>query len=386
MDAFEHELTNATDPVNGHLLGAVAFVIDNTGQFLYRRASGRQLLDSDILLSDDCTLSMHSAAKFVINVAALQLVERGLVTLDEPVNKHIPEIDELLVLDFEANDVKSYRPTGLHPPSRPITLRDLLLNTSGIGYDTYMTEKYGSGQGFIYGWSIYVVQLLVERLGGHTKFVQYADEHIFGQLGMTSSTYVPAQVPAVWDRRLQIVKRTKDNDGLQADDDATQGFTSSVSDLARLFGDLLAGDKCKRLQKSEHRDLLFAPQLEPGSDAHKSFLSDTTNFGFLLDLDPDVPNEVAWKEAIFKSTSTPALNWTVAGTLIEKDDALLGTGIPADTVTFEGLANVIWTMNRERGRLMLFGNQLLPSYGVRAHNLATLFLREAWKVFGGESE
>ena len=48
-------------------------------------------------------MSLTAAGKFFTNIAALQLVERGLLTLDEPINKHLPEIDKCLLLE-EVNE------------------------------------------------------------------------------------------------------------------------------------------------------------------------------------------------------------------------------------------------------------------------------------------
>ncbi|UKZ82842.1 hypothetical protein TrVFT333_010641 [Trichoderma virens FT-333] len=405
MEAFEAELAKATNLGNGDLLGAVAMVIDNNGNFLYRHAAGRQLLDTDSPpLDPDCTISLTSAGKFLTNIAALQLVERGILMLDEPISKHIPEIEKCLIVEEVDKEIR------LRSPIRGVTLRTLLLSTSGMGTPDTYRGRFGSedrvlppdfpddahplvknqfthlffepGEGFEYGWGIYCVQLLVERLGDKDRFFQYVDHHIFGALGMTASTYRPALVPHVWKCRLQMVERKVDTstaDGmacLVARDKETYGLTCSVSDLARLFGDIMSPD-CKLLQRQEHRDLFFTPQLTPGSHAHLSLLAETTNYGFLLPLEQDVSHKVSWA-----LTPPPVINWTAAGALVEEDDTLPGSGIPKGTVAFEGQPNIIWTMNREKGRMMLFGTQLLPGYDVKAHNLAVRFLYDAWKTFG----
>ncbi|EFX04762.1 beta-lactamase family protein [Grosmannia clavigera kw1407] len=419
MEAFEAELSKATKRSNDNLLGAVAMVVDNKGNILYRHAAGRQFLDENSPpLDPDCTMSLTSAGKFVTNIAALQLVERDVLTLDEPISRYLPEIDKCLLAE-QSQDVKNGDSDGenkeerkgkriaLRRPTRDVTLRDLLLNTSGMGTcDTYK-ERFGNddrvprlefpedahylvknrsthlffepGEGFDYGWSIYYVQLLVERLGGKDRFVEYANENIFGALGMAHSTYLPAQVPEVWERRLQMVERELDIESgkahLVASDESTQGMTCSMSDVARLFGDILSPE-CKLLRRQEHRDMLFRPQLSPGSQAHQALLAETTNYGFLLPLEEGVSHKISWS-----LSPPPAVNWTVAGVLLEEDDTLPDSGIPKGTVSFEGQPNMIWTMNRERGRMMLFGNQLLPGYDVIAHNLATYFMRHAWKTF-----
>ncbi|CAK7212515.1 hypothetical protein SEUCBS140593_001529 [Sporothrix eucalyptigena] len=402
MEGFETELSKATDPVEGHLLGAVAMVTDNKGNFLYKKSAGRQRLFEDSPpLDDDCTISLYSAGRFFTKVAALQLVERGLVGLDDSINKHIPELEQCRVLEKKEDGTIID-----HPRSRDITLRDILLNTSGIcgnyaykellgveqdapgipslvfSPDTHVLARnnithlfYEPGQGYYYGGCIYMVQLLVERLGGERRYVEYAQKHVFEVLGLTSTTYVPAKTPHVWEKRLQAVER--DGNSLKPRDDLTYGVTCSVSDLATIFGDLMSEDS-KLLKDPALRDLLFTPQLAAGSPAHEMFLKDVTNYAFVLPLAEGEDCDKTWLQAL-----PPAkINWTVAGAIYETDDGLPGSGMPAGTVTFEGLPNIIWTMNREKGRMMLFGNQLFSSYDVRAHNLAVQFLRDSWRTFG----
>lgn len=353
MEGFELKLAEATQLGNRDLLGAVAVVINENGEtqcypprvsrhvsynrsatnscygarageFLYRHTAGRQFLDADSApLDPDCTLSLTSAGKFVTNIAALQLVERQLLTLDEPISKYIPEIKKCLLIEEEDQQIR------LRPPTHEVTLRHLLLNTSGMGNPETYQERFGSkdrvpplefpddahplvkntfthlffepGEGFCYGRSIYCVQLLVERLGDKDRFFQYVDEHIFDALGMTASTYRPTLEPHIWERRLQMVERKTDAskmDGngqtsLVARDQDTYGQTCSISDLARLFSDLMS-PTCKLLQRQEHRDLFFTPQLIHGTLAHQSLLAETTNYGFLLPLEKNVPHNVSW--------------------------------------------------------------------------------------------
>ncbi|KAK0389019.1 hypothetical protein NLU13_2596 [Sarocladium strictum] len=407
MEGFEFELAKATQLGDRDLLGAVAVVIDNNGEFLYRHAAGHQFLDANSPpLDPDCTLSLTSAGKFITNVAALQLVERHIVTLDEPISKYIPEIKKCLLIEEVNQEIR------LRPPTREVTLRHLLLNTSGMGTPDTYEERFGNkdrvpplefpndahplvknqfthlffepGEGFEYGWGIYCVQLLVERLGDKDRFFQYINQHVFDALGMTSSTYRPTLEPHIWKRRLQMVERRADvsrmdrssQTSLVARDEDTYGLTCSISDLARLFSDLMS-PTCKLLQRQEHRDLLFTPQFIRHSFPHRSLLAETTNYGFLLPLEQDVSHKVSWA-----LTPPPAMNWTAAGVIVEEDNTLPGSGIPKGSVSFEGQPNIIWTMNREKGRMMFFGTQLLPGYDVKAHNLAVQFMYDAWKTFG----
>src|SRR5450432_893678 len=81
----------------------------------------------------DAIFAIASMTKAATTVAALQLVEQGKVTLNEPVAKHLPQLEKLDVLDgFDA----AGKPI-LRPAKTPITLKHLLTHTSGLCYDVW---------------------------------------------------------------------------------------------------------------------------------------------------------------------------------------------------------------------------------------------------------
>jgi hypothetical protein len=51
--------------------------------------------------------------------------------------------------------------------------------------------------------------------------------------------------------------------------------------------------------------------------------------------------------------------------------------MPAGTVTWNGMPNVIWAMNREKGLAMMFATQLLPVDDEKTVDLAMSFMRGA---------
>lgn len=65
------------------------------------------------------------------SVAALQCVERGLITLDEPLTSHLPELASQPIIS--ASGEKEF--FTMREASNPITLRQLLTHSSGIVYD-----------------------------------------------------------------------------------------------------------------------------------------------------------------------------------------------------------------------------------------------------------
>jgi len=73
-----------------------------------------------------------SMTKPITSVAAMMLYEEGHFQLDDPVSKYIPEFKDLKV--FSSNDQD-----GMHlmDQLRPMTIRDLLMHTSGLTYGVF---------------------------------------------------------------------------------------------------------------------------------------------------------------------------------------------------------------------------------------------------------
>ncbi len=142
-------------------------------------------------------------AKAVTTVAALQLMEQGKVKLDEPVSRHLPQLEKLQVLDgFDAGGKPK-----LHSVRTPITLKHLLTHTSGICYDLwdadmfrYTSQSSGGfpavptlmfepGTRWQYGMGIDWTGRLVEKLSGMT-LEDYFQAKILGPLEMQDTSYL----------------------------------------------------------------------------------------------------------------------------------------------------------------------------------------------------
>ncbi|KAJ6576445.1 beta-lactamase family protein [Mycena vulgaris] len=382
MESFETALAEATNPSTRDLLGAIGLVVDRTGNPIYHHASGHQSLAPDAPpLDPDSIVTLGSAGKLVTHIAALQCVERGLLALDEPLTRWLPELDRLEVI----KPSEAEPGFTLHPPAHTITLRHLLTQTSGLGgsdeplialweaspaaaaqevanADAHMIVQlfsrpllFDPGAGYCYGVSIYWTGLLISRLNDGQKLPQCIQTHIFAPLGMTSSSFAPHALP---ERLLQLVCRT--DTGL-VPEERVQDISCSVRDLGTLLGDLLA--PASKLLTPANVDMLFAPQLADGAP--------------LVDLR-------AWTDKYAASTPVmgppvPSVNWTMAGLLMQGESS---AGMPPGTVSWSGMPNVVWAMNRERGVAMLFATQLVPVDDEKTVAIIMKFFRSAWETFG----
>ena len=112
----------------GAVPGVVAMAATDKGVF-YEGAFGLRDMAQGTAMTLDTVFRIASMTKAVTSVAAMQLVERGKLTLDGPV----PAIDPVL---SAPQVLEGFDPSGaprLRPARRPITLRPLLTHTAGFG-------------------------------------------------------------------------------------------------------------------------------------------------------------------------------------------------------------------------------------------------------------
>lgn len=176
---------------------------------IYEGTFGLRSLGSRTSMSADTVFSIASMTKLLTSVAAMQLVERGRIKLDEPAARLDPELASPQVVDgFDARGMPQLRAA-----SKPITLRHLLTHTSGFSYQLWDTSviRYGKAARndpalpraplmfdpdarWAYGGSLDRVGRLVEIVSGQ-NLDRYFHDHILGPLGMkdTSFTLTEAQ-------------------------------------------------------------------------------------------------------------------------------------------------------------------------------------------------
>jgi len=143
----------------------------------------------------DHIFRIASMTKALTSVAAMQLVEQGVIGLDDPLNDLMPEMVTIPILTKDGQLIES---------DDIITLRHLLTHTSGFGYgflekrlqdfnkegwqfkDLPRMDK--PGVVWRYGTSSVWVGKVVEKLSGKS-LEDYFRDHITGPLGMHSTWF-----------------------------------------------------------------------------------------------------------------------------------------------------------------------------------------------------
>ncbi len=209
------------------LPGMVAMAGDRGGT-LCEGAHGRLRVGGDAPVQLDTVFWLASMTKALVSVAALQLIERGEMELEQPVADILPEFGRLQVLDGFDGDAPRLR-----APRGQATIRQLLTHTSGVGYWFSNTDllryhqltgtpdpstgKLASlfdvplvadpGVRWEYGMSTDWLGLVVEAVAGQDLEAVCA-EGLFGPLGMSDTTFRPSAAQAA---RLQTIHaRTPD--------------------------------------------------------------------------------------------------------------------------------------------------------------------------------
>jgi len=174
------------------------------GKEVFSYTSGYADVENKIPMTLDHYINIYSCSKVATVTAALQLYERGMFLLDDPLYAYIPEFREMYVTGSN----------GLRKAEKPITLRHLFTMTSGLTYDrrTQAYQKareitggkmntvtvarciasdplaFEPGAAWKYSMSHDVLGAVVEVVSGK-RFSDYVRENVFEPLDMHCSLY-----------------------------------------------------------------------------------------------------------------------------------------------------------------------------------------------------
>ena len=188
--------------------GVVAMAATDQG-LLYAGAFGTRALGKEAPMTLDTVVWIASMTKALTATAAMQLIERGKIKLEQPASELVAELASPQVLEgFEASGQPRLRPAR-----QPMTIRHLLTHTAGFTYDIWSApmgqyQTYAGVPGVItcqnaalmtpllcdpgerweYGISIDWVGKIVEAVSGQ-RLNRYLAEHICQPLGMHDTAF-----------------------------------------------------------------------------------------------------------------------------------------------------------------------------------------------------
>jgi CubicO group peptidase (beta-lactamase class C family) len=267
------------------IAGAVTLVA-RPGQVVALDAVGFADLTNKTPMRADSLFWIASMTKPITAVAVLMLQDEGRLSVDDPVEKHLPEFkNQWLVQERTSNSVTLVR------PARAITIRDLLTHTSGLG-DVPSPRPQASLAELVMAYSqqplrfppgskweysnagINTLGRIVEVVSVR-RFEDFLDQRIFRPLGMKDTTFWPTRAQA---RRLaRSYQPRADGAGLAeaeifflkgplTDRARTPfpagGLFSTASDLARFYQMMLNGGEWegKRLLSRAAVEMMTRPQ------------------------------------------------------------------------------------------------------------------------------
>src|SRR6201996_2933815 len=259
-------------------------------------------------------------SKPITSVAAMTLIDQHKIKIDDPVGIYIPEFSTAKV-GVEKKVDNGEKTLELQPLKRPITILDLMTQTSGITYgfygDSLVRKAYAKadiytgdftnaqfaeriaalplaeqpGTLWDYGHSTDILGRIIEIASGKS-LLQYEKESLLDPLGMTDTMfYVPDPAkqkllakPALTDQDFRVVfdssvdKPKKLNSG-------GGGIVTTMSDFAKFAQMILDGGKFdgKQFITPKSYELMTSDHVGPGSGiARDYFYFPGDGFGFGL--------------------------------------------------------------------------------------------------------
>ena len=201
--------------------GVVALAADRS-RVIYQGAFGMADIAEARPMQLDALFRIASMTKPVTAVAAMQLIERGRLALEDPAAEFFPEFAKQMVLESFDAPSGAYK---LRPATKPVTVRHLFTHTSGLGYrftsstlrdfkpragDPAYPLLFEPGEQWIYGISTDWLGRIVEKVSG-LSLDDYFRRRIFAPLKMSDTFY---DVPPAKQARLVAAHRRQANGSL----------------------------------------------------------------------------------------------------------------------------------------------------------------------------
>ncbi len=240
--------------------GTIGMIVRH-GKVVYKKAFGKANLETGEAMRTDHLFRMASMSKIITAVAGLKLYERGLFTMDTPLEEILPEFANMQVL-VGYDTLKHQFIT--RPAKYKILMKHVFTHTSGIAYPPFATlghEAYVKanitfafpklnsglklseiiqqvaklplthepGESWTYGMNLEVLGRVIEKLDGRS-FPDFLRQEIFSPLKMTRTFIgVPKEE---WKNVTQVYTRKSDGQlGIYTDQIGRKlmGFSTETS-------------------------------------------------------------------------------------------------------------------------------------------------------------
>jgi CubicO group peptidase (beta-lactamase class C family) len=190
-------------------LAGVVAAVGNSAGLVQVETAGWRNVEKQSAMTEDALFRIASMTKPIVAMTVMMLQDEGKLSVEDPVEKHLPEFKgQLLVASKSADQLV------LKKPSRPITIRDLLTHTSGLpgGYppglaDLYFTRRYNLAEATLVAsqqplqfepgskWAycnagIDTLGRIVEVLSGQ-PYEKFLAERIAQPLGLKDTSFYP---------------------------------------------------------------------------------------------------------------------------------------------------------------------------------------------------
>lgn len=233
--------------IDSNMIAGVSALIYENNKEVYFNSLGFEDREAGKEFDRRTIVRIFSMTKPITGTALMQLYEKGMFQLDDPLSKYLPEFADMKVL--AGKDAKG-NPTFV-PANRPITIRDITRHTAGFARAEHevlgpqvkeadvmnlentleqMAQKlsklplaFHPGEEWSYGICVDVQAYLVEKLSGK-PFDEYVKENILQPLRMNETAYVPVDTS-----RFAAVYVKNENGNLERMPDETADLFNSKS-------------------------------------------------------------------------------------------------------------------------------------------------------------
>lgn len=219
----ENIRTHVSTVIGQKVLPCASILVYQENCGFYREEFGCSDISGNKKLKNDAIFRLASMSKPITAVAAMILVDRGLLSLEDPISKYLPDFSKLFIGKIENDAVVEEIEV-----KTAVTIKELLTHSSGIGsgdigakdflaipveeratlemamphyakcrleFEPKTSSNYSPFLG------LDILSRIIEIVSGKSYDI-FLKEEIFDKLGMRDTTFVPTEEQ--WDRMVRF--------------------------------------------------------------------------------------------------------------------------------------------------------------------------------------